>query len=136
MVENPYLQPGYNLKSRTKLLDYDYIDKLNPRQKKYLNKFNAEYIGAGKELNPEYRPLHKTKAMRKDCYDRNNARNRDILTQQESMGTIQDLQDYLELQHSGGIDHIEMIMDLKRQGYIDENGEFLVTLKDLKDEKD
>lgn len=42
----PALEKGVNLKSRQELLDYDYLDKLGPEEKQWLNNFTEEYIGA------------------------------------------------------------------------------------------
>jgi hypothetical protein len=74
----PALKPEFNLKRRKELIDYDYIDKLSDKEKEWLNKFTEEYINASFRKNQA--PLHKTKKLRKNCYDRNNASNRDILT--------------------------------------------------------
>lgn len=49
----------------------------------WLNKFNKEFVGASLDSENPHRNLHKSKKMRKDCYDRNNARNRDILTKKK-----------------------------------------------------
>lgn len=80
--EFPALKPEFNLKTRKDLIDYDYINKLTDKEKTWLNKFSEEYVGAsfGKK------PLHRTKAMRKTCYDANNARNRCILTKSKAAG--------------------------------------------------
>lgn len=134
LATNPNLDPKYNLKSRTKLLDQDYLHKLNSKELAWLNKFNAEYINAGKELKKENKPFHRTKKLRKDCYDRNNSRNRDILTKQEAMGTIQNIDDPNVLERQVDIlDELEQFIDLKKQGYLDEKGEFTLTLDDFED---
>jgi hypothetical protein len=56
-------------------MDCDYANKLNNEEKRFLSNFNEEYYGGN--FNHPGKQLHKTKAMKKDCYDRNNARNRD-----------------------------------------------------------
>jgi len=73
-----------NLKTRTELLDYDYLDKLSPEELAWLNKFTEEYVHASLDTARPKKNLHKNKALRKDCYDRNNSRNRDILTRQKA----------------------------------------------------
>lgn len=104
----PNLKPELNLKSRYELIDFDYLDKLSPDEMKFLDKFSEEYFGArfrkckvhskkkpnGKTPKPrkpckECRKLNlqKSKKMRKDCTDRNNARNRDILTRAKASGS-------------------------------------------------
>jgi hypothetical protein len=56
---------------------------LSDREKAWLDKFTTEYTNAGK-LTKEHKPLHKTKALKKDCYDRNNSRNRCQWTRQKA----------------------------------------------------
>jgi hypothetical protein len=79
------LKPELNLKTRQDLIsDYDYLKKLTPKEKEWLNKFTKEYVNA--EMNSK-RPrsnLHKNKSLKKDCYDRNNARNRCIYTRSKA----------------------------------------------------
>jgi hypothetical protein len=108
---------------------------LSEKELKWLDKFNAEYIGAGKELKKENRPLHRTKKLRKDCYDRNNSRNRDILTQQEAQGKIKNLEEQLKV-CMNPMERLELFLDLRSQGYLDENGEFTLKLKDFEDGDD
>lgn len=86
----PALKPDLNLKTRTDLIDYDYLDKLSDKEKAWLNSFTEEYVGAN--MKHKGKKFHKTKAMKKDCYDRNNARNRCIYTKAKASGQI----DYLE----------------------------------------
>lgn len=76
----PALRPELNLKTRYELIDYDYVNNLAEEDKKWLNKFTEEYVNASlnsKELDKNF---HNTDKLKKDCYNRNNARNRDILT--------------------------------------------------------
>lgn len=61
-------------KIRKELFDQDYIDKLSPKELDWLDKFNREFNQA--DFKSPGRPLHRTKADRKICTDRNNARNR------------------------------------------------------------
>lgn len=83
----PALNPALNLKTRSKLIDYDYISKLSEEDKAFLNTFTEEYTNAGFSKNKK-KHLHKSKRLKKDCYDRNNSRNRDILTKAEAMGKV------------------------------------------------
>jgi hypothetical protein len=82
----PTLNPGYNLKSRAENLECDYVDSLSEKEKEWLNKFNEEYVNGTLDRTNKSNNLHKTKALVKDCYDRNNARNRDILTRVKASG--------------------------------------------------
>lgn len=67
-----------NPKSRWELLDFDYIDKLSEKEKDFLNKFAEEYIHGSFEHTRK--DLHKSKKAKRECYNRNNARNRDLYT--------------------------------------------------------
>lgn len=84
-VKYPNLNRAYNLKTRSEVIDYDYIDKLSEKDKAYLDKFTKEYVGASMDKNPK-KNLHKNKRLRKSCYDANNSRNRDVLTRAKAMG--------------------------------------------------
>ncbi len=80
----PALNSEFNLRSRQELYDWDYIDKLSDKEKEWLNTFSEEFNNAN--FNHGKKILHKSKLMKKDCYSKNNARNRDILTRQKAMG--------------------------------------------------
>jgi hypothetical protein len=75
------LKKRYGISGRTQkkirrdLFDQDYIDKLSNKELDFLDKFNREFNQADFKSAPG-KPLHKTKAERKICTDRNNARNR------------------------------------------------------------
>jgi len=56
-----------------------------------LNKFNKETISASFDTENPRKNLHKTKKLRKECYDRNNARNRDILTRAKASNQVDEL---------------------------------------------
>lgn len=83
----PNLNARVNIKRRAELLDYDYLDKLNDEELAFLDKFNKEYIIASLAENNEDN-LHNTPELKKDCYDRNNARNRDILTKEKAKNSL------------------------------------------------
>jgi hypothetical protein len=117
----PALDPGLNLKSRTELLDYDYLDKLDEKELEWLNKFTEEYVHASLDTERPRKNLHSTKAMRKDCYDRNNARNRDVLVRQKA----QNKNVYLDDIKAKGKDEEEKLhatIELKKIGVLDERG--------------
>lgn len=119
------MHPELNLRSRTELLDYDYLDKLSDKEKKFLNKFTEEYVNASLDVKKKWRNLHKTKESIRDCFNRNNARNRDILTQQKAMGKHTYLEDINDIGRSefGSIDDK---LDMQLLGIVDENGNLLI----------
>jgi hypothetical protein len=105
----PALDKTFNLKTRGELLDFDYVDKLNPKEKEWLNRFVEETVNAsfpvkkkgtvskktGKKSKTVYntnKALNKTKAKRKEIYDSNNARNRCVYTRNKAQGKL----DYVE----------------------------------------
>lgn len=95
----PALRPELNLKTRWELIDYDYVDKLSDKEKRWLNKFTEEYTNA--KLNHKGKKLHSTKKLRKDCYDMNNSRNRCILTRSKACGKTVNLGDINEKEEIG-----------------------------------
>lgn len=72
----PGLEKGMNLKIRWDELDNDYLEKLSDKEKEWLNNFNEEYVGAN--FRHPGKVLHKTKKGKRNCYSRNNSRNRCI----------------------------------------------------------
>lgn len=88
------LDPKLNLKTRQDLIDFDYLDKLSDKEKEWLNTFSEEYNNAN--FNHGKKVLHKTKLLKKDCYSKNNARNRCILTKAKAMGNSVYLEDLKE----------------------------------------
>lgn len=72
----PGLDPSVNSRKRWEYMDQDYIDQLTDKEKEWLSNFNEEFIGAN--LKHKGKIFHKSKKDRKACYDRNNARNRDL----------------------------------------------------------
>lgn len=92
----PALKPELNLRSRFELIDYDYVDKLNDEEKAWLNKFTNEYTNASLDRKNLKNNFHNTEELKKDCYDRNNARNRDVLTRAKASGNNVYLDDIKE----------------------------------------
>lgn len=121
MTKHPALNPEFNLKCRTELLDYDYLHKLNEEELAWLNKFTEEYVNANINTKNPRKNLHRSKALKKDCYDRNNARNRDVLTRQKAFNK----NIYLEEITKKGYEDSERIharIELKKMGVISEDG--------------
>ena len=117
----PALDPSLNLKSRTELLDYDYLHKLDEKELEWLNKFTEEYVNANIDTEKPRKNLHKNKSLIKDCYDRNNSRNRDVLTRQKASNKTVYLEEIMEK----GYDEQEKLnarIELKKLGVLDKNG--------------
>lgn len=57
-------------------VDFDYIAKLSPEEKDWLNKFSDEYYQASFKKGEQ--PLHKTPEERRAVYATDNARRRDL----------------------------------------------------------
>ena len=108
----PALKPELNLKSRYELIDYDYIDKLSENNKAWLNKFTEEYVNASLDSQNIEKNFHCTDELKKDCYRRNNARNRDILTRAKASGTFISTDELLETKK---MDKIESDSSLFKQ---------------------
>ena len=115
----PALKPEFNLKTRYELIDYDYINKLSEDEKKWLNKFTEEYTNASLDTKNPKKNLHKTKKLRKDCYDRNNARNRCILTKANATGIV-DSYEAVKIKVEYEEDIIDNL-DAKRLNNLDKN---------------
>jgi hypothetical protein len=87
------LKPELNLKTRyEEIADVaSYAKTLSPKDKAWLDHFMKEYTGASLNKNPKKR-MDPSDEWKKTCYDRNNARNRDIVTRQKA----QNMMNYLE----------------------------------------
>jgi hypothetical protein len=110
----PDLDPKYNLKTRTDLIDQDYLHKLSPKELEWLNKFNREEISASFDTKNPSRNLNKSKKARKRCYDSNNARNRDILTKAKASNHLVDYDTLIEEKsHDSYEDHLIDSLDSK-----------------------
>lgn len=86
----PALNPRLNAKTRFEVLDMDYLKKLSDEELEFMNRFMAEYVSGAfkKDENGEYSSenLHKTQEERRECYTRNNTRNRCALTISNATG--------------------------------------------------
>lgn len=112
----PALDPLLNLKTRIDLIDYDYVNKLDEKNKAWLNDFTEEYTNAN--LKHKGKKFHRNKSLKKDCYDRNNARNRDILTKLKAAGQIEYLEELTKLTYNDKSNNDTIIEDIIL--YIDE----------------
>lgn len=75
-----------NPKNRWEHIDHDYLDKLSDKEKEWLSNFNEEYLSGN--FNHKGKKFHKTKKEKRDCYNRNNARNRDLFTIARTWGWV------------------------------------------------
>lgn len=110
----PALKPELNLKTRYELInDYDYLNKLSPKEKEWLNKFTKEYVNAELNTKQPKKNLHKSAKARKECYNRNNARNRCVYTRAKASWNLNYIED-IDLNNNSLVDKtIEDLLILK-----------------------
>lgn len=94
-IAHPGLDKKLFSKIKQEYHDIDYAHTLDDKSKKWLSQFMEEHLGAQlneQTLKNKYnrKPLHKTKKRVKDCYDRNNARQRDIYGLSKATGRLDD----------------------------------------------
>lgn len=88
---------GVSVKNRNDYADYDYLDKLNEKELRWLKAFHREYINA--DFKHKYRKLIKSKKRKQEIYHINNARNRclyNLLKWTNELYTIKDFQNDLQ----------------------------------------
>lgn len=64
--------------------------------------------------------------MIRDCFNKNNARNRDVLTQQKAMGKHIYLDDIQDVGNMGSIESLEDRIDMQLLNIIDDNGNLVL----------
>jgi hypothetical protein len=84
----PALEPGLNLKTRQEEIDdvRSYFHKLSPEEKAWMNAFMEEENNAN--FNHNGPKLNKSREDKKRIYNKNNARNRCILTREKAQGKL------------------------------------------------
>lgn len=122
----PALEKKLNLKTRQDAMEIDYLHKLNDEEKAWLNKFNAEFVGA--DFRHE-EPLHTTPELKQDCELINNARNRDVFSRKRATG---ELKSFEELNDDPTV-HMETVETEKQKS---RRLRRLLRLKKLKDLKE
>ena len=70
----PALNKSLNLKTRQDEIEVDYLHKLSEEDKKFLNKFNEEYINATLDRKEFKNNIHSTKKGKQSCDKRTNER--------------------------------------------------------------
>lgn len=132
------IKKNYNLKIRQEILDQDYIDKLSDKEKDWLSRFNEEYVSAnfnheGKRIHPKKYKTKKVKTtgatrkidvFKKDCEDKNNARNRDSYAITKSNNMLKGAKD------------AQTAVEGIRNYVTNETEDMLITIIDAKDEKE
>lgn len=81
---------------------------INP--KAYLNKFNEEYVNDKLNRKNLKKNLHNTQELKKDCDDRNNARNRCQLTTNKAAGKMIDYEKISERDYMAMSPEDQMIL--------------------------
>jgi hypothetical protein len=95
------LKKNKNLKLRQDYIDTHYIDgmrsitgkgkgirALTEEEKDWLNKFYGEYTNASVNHESYDDQLHDNEDLVRDCYDRNNSRNRCVLNKGKAINTV------------------------------------------------
>jgi hypothetical protein len=97
----PGLKPQYNLKVRQEEIEdiASYVGKLNSKEKEWLNSFVEEEINAN--FNHSGRKINKTKTAKREIYNRNNARNRDIFSRAKAQGKLTSMNDMTDGDNGG-----------------------------------
>lgn len=101
------LKPHFSLKRRADLLDFDYINKLNDKEKAWLNAFIEEEVHS--KFNHDGRKLNKTKKAKRKIYNANNARNRCIFTRAKASHLLDTLYDSNDYQNQIGGDLLDLV---------------------------
>ncbi len=83
----PGLEKTVNRRVIREYMDQDYIDKLSPDEKQWLSNFNDEWL-TGNFKHKDGKVLHKSWKHEKEIYDRNNARNRDLVSILKQSGAV------------------------------------------------
>lgn len=86
----PGLDTNLNPRIRWEYMDQDYISKLSPKEKDWLNRFNEEFNGA--KFDHDGTVLHKSAKKKRECYNKNNARNRCVYSLAKARGTLDNME--------------------------------------------
>lgn len=97
------------------------MDKLDSEALQWLNDFTEEEIIAAVDKNPRKNRFNKTRKKVKECYQRNNARNRDVVSRQKAGKVLKYLDDIKKTGYTEE-DRLNAKIDLQLLGVTDENG--------------
>ena len=118
----PGLNEKYFSRIKQEYYDIDYINKLSSEEKEWLSSFMEEDLGA--RFNHKGKKIYKKKSKKRESYDRNNARNRDIYSIAKATGKISDVS-------------TEEAVSVWEDNYVNENYEdILIEELDKKNKKD
>lgn len=102
--------------------DIDYINKLSPEEKEWLSSFMEEDLGA--RFNHGGKKIHKKKSQKRESFNRNNARNRDMYSIAKATGKVVDVD-------------LEDAVKYWEESYVDNNFEDkLIDIIDKKNEEE
>lgn len=107
------------------------MDQLTKKDKEWLNKFTDEYINDSLDRQNLKNNLHNTKKLKKDCDDRNNARNRCIWTRAKASGTALSIESISALKDKSQVIDEDSIIN-----YIDEKDNLFEVIDDLNNSDD
>lgn len=93
----PGLDKRVNARTRHEYIDFDYVDKLSDKEKEWLSNFNEEFMSGN--FQHKGKIFHKSKKSKRECYSRNNARNRDASAIAMATGHLQQLGDESHLEN-------------------------------------
>lgn len=82
----PGLKKNLFSKIKQEYHDMDYIDKLSDKDKAWLSAFMEEDLGAN--LNHKGKKIYRKKDSKRECFRRNNQRNRDLYSLIRATGRI------------------------------------------------
>ncbi|MFM1781356.1 MAG: hypothetical protein RLZZ181_121 [Pseudomonadota bacterium] len=80
----PGLVKGCYSKIKQEFFDIDYVNKLTEEEKQWLNDFMNGDLGANTKNNPVFEEYEE----KRECWKKNNARNRDIYSIARATGTL------------------------------------------------
>lgn len=132
------LKKEFTTKRRADLIDFDYLDKLNVAEKLWLAQFAKEEIHAAVSKDPKKNTFNRSKKKIRTIYNNNNARNRCTWTVEKAKGMAEYLEDHKDtLLTSNPEAWIAAKMDMEQAGWVDINGDVLMTedevIQELKD---
>lgn len=105
----PGLNPGVNGRFRKDAIDFDYLDKLSPEEKDWLNRFMEEYNGTNFAHPGEL--LHKDKEEQRKLYGKNNASRRDLVNHQKAKGLLVDIDKHIaEVEAPGNLNQEDVLI--------------------------